>query len=318
MHTQHKRSQQEEADINGGESSSSKWNSRSLGKNWQHQFFYIAIRLGGRRLAYFFLYFIAAYYVVGSRAARQRCAPYLQRRFPLAGRFQRLWYGYKLIVSFGKVLIDRAVVGIMGPEAFEVTLHGREQLLSLRDEGHGLIMMGAHVGCWQVAMSSLDFMQRPVNMLMRREDGDVDRHYYEHAQSECPYKIIDPTEYLGGTLQMLGALKQGEVVCVMGDRMLGSDRSSVKVDFLGGEVELPYSAYKIASATEAPVVVFFTRKDGPASYSLHVQEVIRVPRHKGRDAATFAPYARRFSAALEEYCDREPFQFFNFFDMWRN
>lgn len=34
--------------------SGSNWNSRSLGRNWQHQFFYVAIRLGGRRLAYFF------------------------------------------------------------------------------------------------------------------------------------------------------------------------------------------------------------------------------------------------------------------------
>lgn len=297
--------------------SGSNWNSRSLGRNWQHQFFYVAIRLGGRRLAYFFLYFIAAYYVICSRAARQRCAPYLKRRFPDAGIIRRLRHCYTQIVSFGKVLIDRAVVGIMGPEAFSVTLHGQEELLALRDEGHGLIMMGAHVGCWQVAMASLDFMQCPVNMLMRREDGDVDRHYYEHAGIECPYRIIDPTEYLGGTLQMLGALKQGEVVCVMGDRMLGSDRSSVAVEFLGGMVELPYSAYKIAAATGAPVVVFFTRKDGPASYSLHVKDVIRVPHVKGREAQTFAPYALSFSQALEQYCLENPFQFFNFFDMWR-
>lgn len=293
------------------------WNSRSLGKNWQHQFFYVAIRLGGRRLAYFFLYFIAAYYVLCSRAARKRCAPYLRRRFPHAGRLRGLWYCYRLIVSFGKVLIDRAVVGIMGPDAFNVTLHGREQLLALLGEERGLIMMGAHVGCWQVAMSALDFMQRPVNMLMRREDGDVDRHYYEHTGVECPYRIIDPTEYLGGTLQMIGTLKQGEVVCVMGDRMLGSDRSSVTVEFMGGDVALPYSAYKIAAATGAPLVVFFTRKDGPASYSLHLKEVMRVPQLKGREAHTFAPYARRFSGALEQYCEQEPFQFFNFFDMWR-
>ncbi|MCA1797183.1 MAG: lysophospholipid acyltransferase family protein [Geobacteraceae bacterium] len=314
MHTQEQTSQRQEGST---PRSGANWNDRSLGKSWQHQFFYVAIRLGGRRLAYFFLYFIALYYVLCSRGARQRCSPYLRRRFPHAGRFHRLWYSYKLILNFGKVLIDRAVVGIMGPDAFHVTLYGREQLLALRDEGHGLIMMGAHVGCWQVAMSALDFMQCPVNMLMRREDGDVDRHYYEHAGIECPYRVIDPTEYLGGTLQMLGALKQGEVVCVMGDRMLGSDRSSVGVEFLGGSVELPYSAYKIAAATGAPVVVFFTRKDGPASYSLHVADVIRVPQVKGREAQTFAPYARRFSEALEQYSTEHPFQFFNFFDMWR-
>ncbi|MDY0213490.1 MAG: lipid A biosynthesis acyltransferase [Desulfuromonadaceae bacterium] len=295
----------------------SNWSSRSVGKNWQHQFFYLAIRFGGRRLAYFFLYFVVGYYVLFSRQARRRAEPYLRRRFPNAHGFKRFYHSYRLILNFGRVLVDRAVVGIMGPQAFKVTLHERERLLSLLDEGKGLLMIGAHVGCWQVAMAALDFMQRPVNMLMRREDGDIDRHYYEHAGIECPYQVIDPTEYLGGTLQMLGALKQGEVVCVMGDRTLGSERSSVEVEFMGGTVELPYSAYKIASTTGTPIVVFFSRKESSDSYSLHLAEVIRIPEIKGREAQSFIPYVQKFSTALEQYCQQLPYQFFNFFPMWR-
>jgi len=292
------------------------WSSRSIGSNWQHQFFYLAIKLGGRRLAYLALYFVVGYYVLFSRLARERASHYLKRRFPQATGVQNLWHCYQLILAFGKVLIDRAVVGIMGPEAFKVCLDGREELLKLRDENRGMILMAAHVGCWQVAMSALDFLQRPVHMLMRREDGDIDRHYFEHAGIECPYQVIDPTGYLGGTLEMLGVLKQGQIVSVMGDRLLGSDRSGVTVDFLGEPVQLPYSAYKIASATGAPVVVFFTYKDGPDSYRLKLAKVIRVPELSGRKAETFQPYAEEFSAALEDYCQDHPYQFFNFFDLW--
>ncbi len=293
------------------------WSSRSIGRNWQHQAFYLVIRLGGRRLAYLMLYFVVGYYVLFSRVARKRASHYLRRRFPQANGLGKLWHCYRLILAFGKVLVDRAVVGILGPSAFSINLEGREELLKLRDENRGLILMAAHVGCWQVAMSALDFLERPVHMLMRREEGDIDRHYYEHAGIECPYRLIDPTGYLGGTLEMLGALKQGEIVSVMGDRLLGSDRSSVAVDFLGGQVALPFSAYKIASATGAPVVVFFTSKDGPDSYSLQLARVIRVPELAGRQAETFRLYAAEFSSALEEYCQRYPYQFFNFFDLWQ-
>jgi len=292
------------------------WSSRSIGSNWQHQFFYLMIRLGGRRLAYFALYFVVAYYVLFSRLARQRASHYLRRRFPQTTGVQRLWHCYRMILSLGKVLIDRAAVGILGPEAFAVCLDGREELLQLRDENKGMILMAAHVGCWQVAMSALDFLERPVHMLMRKEDGDIDRHYYEHAGIECPYRVIDPTGYLGGTLEMMGVLKQGQIVSVMGDRLLGSDRSGVAVDFLGEPALLPYSAYKIASATGAPVVVFFTYKDGPNSYRLKLAKVIRVPELAGRSAETFRPYAAQFSAVLEEYCREYPYQFFNFFDLW--
>ena len=293
------------------------WSSRSIGSNWQHQFFYLMIKLGGRKLAYLALYFVVAYYVLFSRLARERAEHYLKRRFSQATGVQKLWHCYRLILAFGKVLVDRAVVGIMGPESFKVCLDGREELLKLRDEDNCMILMAAHVGCWQVAMSALDFLDRPVHMLMRREDGDIDRHYYEHAGIACPYQVIDPTGYLGGTLEMLGVLKQGQIVSVMGDRLLGSDRSGVAVDFLDEPVQLPYSAYKIASATGAPVVVFFTYKDGPDSYRLQLAKEIRVPQLAGRNAATFRPYAEEFSAALDAYCAEHPYQFFNFFDLWQ-
>jgi len=294
------------------------WSSRSIGSDWQHQVFYLAIKLGGRRSAYFMLYFVVAYYVLCSPLTRERASYYLLRRFPESFGLQRLWHCYKLILEFSKVLVDRAVVGILGPESFDICLDGREELLSLRDENRGMILMTAHVGCWQVAMSALEFLRRPVNMLMRREDGDIDRHYYEHAGIPCPYQIIDPTGYLGGTLEMMGALKQGQIVSVMGDRLLGSDKSNTQVNFLGGQATVPFSAYKIASATGAPIVVFFARKDGPKSYKMQLAKVIRVPQIKGRNAETFNPFAQEFAKVLEDFSSRYPYQFYNFHDMWSN
>lgn len=292
------------------------WSSRSIGSDWQHQFFYLTIKVGGRKAAYFFLYFVVAYYVLFSSLTRERASHYLSRRFAKCSSGQQLWHCYLLILEFGKVLIDRAVVGILGPDTFNITLHGREELIKLRDENRGMILMTAHVGCWQVAMSALGFLQRPVHMLMRREDGDIDRHYYEHAGLPCPYQIIDPTGYLGGTLEMIGALKQGQIVCVMGDRLLGSDKSNTRVDFMEGKATVPFSAYKLASATGAPVVVFFTRKDGPKSYQVQLARVIRVPQINGRSAETFAPFAQEFAVALEGFSRKYPYQFYNFHNMW--
>ncbi|PLX71589.1 MAG: lipid A biosynthesis acyltransferase [Desulfuromonas sp.] len=292
------------------------WSSRSVGSSWQHHFFYLTIKVGGRRLAYFVLYVIVGYYVLFSRLTRERTSHYIARRFPQDRGLKRLFHCYRMILNFGKVLIDRAVVGILGPGSFRVSLDGRDELLKIRDENRGMILMTAHVGCWQVAMSVLEFLERPVHMLMRQEDGDIDRHYFEHAGVECPYRVIDPAGYLGGTLEMIGVLKQGHVVSVMGDRLLGSDRSSCRVDLLGSAATLPFSAYKIASATGAPIVVFFTLKDGPNSYQVRIAKVIRVPELVGRKAETFAPYAREFAGLLEEFCGEFPYQFYNFHDMW--
>jgi predicted LPLAT superfamily acyltransferase len=292
------------------------WSSRSIGSRWQHGFFYSLIRLGGRRAAYAMLVFVVLYYVLFRPSARNRSRPYLERRFPGRNAVSRLWDSYRISLEAGKVLVDRAVLGILGPGRFDVDHTGREELLGLAREGHGLILVTAHAGCWQVAMANLDNLRAPINLLIHREEGDVDLHYFEHGGAAAPYRIIDPAAPLGGTLEMLHVLNHGEVLCIMGDRAMGSDRGTVAVDFLGGAVQLPFTPYKLASATGAPVAVIFLHKSGPDSYALQVAKVIRVPENLGRTPEAYRPYANQFVLALEDFVAAHPYQYFNFFDMW--
>ncbi|MFA5514732.1 MAG: lysophospholipid acyltransferase family protein [Desulfuromonadales bacterium] len=296
------------------ERGSAGWSSRSVGSRLQHRIFYLLIGLGGRRPAYALLYLVVLYYVLFRPSLRRRSYPYLRRRFPRQP--PRLVDSFRMSLALGQVLVDRATVGILGPAALRVGLEGRKELIDLVAEGRGLILMTAHVGCWQVAMSAFDFLQAPVNLLLQREDGDIDRHYFEHAGIESPYRIIDPRGFLGGTLEMIAALKRGEVLSVMGDRMLGNDRNGIEADFLGAPVRFPYSAYKLASATGAPVAILLSAKTGPDVYALRLCSVLRVPAGLGRKAADFAPFAARFAEILEQYCGEHPYQFFNFFDLW--
>ena len=294
-----------------------KWTSQSIGSSWQHQSFYLMIRIGGRRAAYALLYLVVFYYVL-LPSVRQKCRFYLLRRFPTASGWESFCNSYQIILELGKVLIDRALVGILGSEKVSVTLEGKKELLNLLAEKKGVILINAHVGCWQVAMSALEFVDTPVNLLMQREEEDIDRHYYEHAGIECPYRIIDPRGYLGGVLEMVEVLKHGEVLSVMGDRMLGEDRNGVTVEFMGGTVMMPFSAYKLASATGAPIVVLFSYKTGFDSYALKLYRTIRVPAGMGRGSSVYQPFVREFAKSLEDFCYEHPFQFFNFFDLWQN
>ncbi len=292
------------------------WTSRSFGSRLQHGIFYALIRLGGRRAAVLLLRFVVAYYVLCRPDIRGRTRPYLERRFPGQGAAGRLAAAYRLSFEFGQALVDRAVVGILGPGALAATLEGADVLRGLLAEGKGLVLVTAHVGCWQAAMSALSHLKTPVSLLMQREEGDVDRHYFEHAGVACPYRLIDPLGYLGGALEMAEVLRRGEVLCVMGDRVLGGPRSSVAVPFLGAPALLPVGAYRVAAATGAPAAVLFSRRTGPGRHQLWVADVARVPRADGRSLAGLAPHVARFAAVLEDYTREYPYQFFNFHDMW--
>lgn len=292
------------------------WSARSIGSRWQHQFFYTLIRLAGRRAAYVMAYFVALYYVLFRTSVRDRSRPYLSRRFPGRTALLRLWDSYRITVEIGKVLVDRAAMGILGPGQLAVRHSRREDLMERIREGRGVILVTAHAGCWQFAMESLRMLETPVSLLLHREEGDVDLHIFEHRGDDAAFRIIDPAGPLGGALEMLQVLKHGEILCIMGDRAMGGDRSTVEVDFLGGRVRVPITPYQLASATGAPVVVIFPYTCGPGNYSLQVAEVIRVPEDLGRAPEAYRPYAEAFIRALEGFVEERPYQFFNFFDMW--
>lgn len=293
------------------------WTSRSVASRFQHAFFYRLIRLGGRRPAYWFLRLVVGWYTLLRPSIRKRSYPYLRRRFPKAKGLTLMRHSYKLSVRFGQVLVDRAALGLLGPKCLEARFEqGRDAFVSLLAEGRGCILMGAHVGSWQAAMASIDFLRTPVNMLLAREAGDVDRHWFEHLGLQSPFRVIDPAGPLGGAVEMAAALRRGEVLCVMGDRVFGTDRNVAWLPFLGDPAPFPVSAYRLASASGAPIAVLFSRKSGYSSYDLELGGVIRVPPSIGRGPEACKPYAQQFVTMLEAYCLRRPYQFFNFYDMW--
>jgi predicted LPLAT superfamily acyltransferase len=292
------------------------WSSRSIGSRLQHRVFHLLLHAGGLRAAYALLYPVVAWYTLFRPAVRRRGSHYLARRFPGRPALGRLSDSYRHALALGKALVDRAAVGLLPPGAIKASLREREVLLDLLREGRGLILLTAHVGSWQAMLPALSLLNTPVNLLIQREEGDVDRHYFELRGEECPFRIVDPRGFLGGAIEMVSALKRGEVLCIMGDRVFGEARGVLPVDFLGAPAPFPTGPYKIAAATGAPIAVLFSVKTGPATYQMILAGVLRVPEHAGRGAPGYRPFAESFVRLLEECVRDYPFQFFNFYDMW--
>ncbi|MEA3333943.1 MAG: lysophospholipid acyltransferase family protein [Pseudomonadota bacterium] len=292
------------------------WSSRSVGAPWQHRFFYFLIKLGGRHIAYPFLYPVVLYYLFLRPDQRQKSRYYLERRFPGHKGFAAWRDSFRMIMGLSRSLVDRALVGICGPEILQTEFPEGQQLADLAAAGEGLIILTTHVGCWQAAMIYLAKLKRPVHMLMQQDEGDIDRHYFEHSGEKNPYQTIDPTGFLGGTLEMVAALKKGDIVCIMGDRRMGAQANSLAVDFLDTPVQFPVAAWKLAAVTNTPLAVLFPLKTGPDRYRIELAEVIRVPQQDSRPLSRLTPYLTRYVRCLEELCAKEPYQFFNFYDMW--
>ncbi len=298
--------------------SNARWDSRSVGKRWQFAFFAWLLRAGGRRLAYWFMYAVVAWYVLLRPFVRRRCRYYLDRRFPeVRNPLVRLWHDYRRIEALGESLIDRGAFGLRGPKALQLDFPEGSRLRELIDEGRGLIFLNSHVGCWQVALSALSYLRVPVSIVMHQAAADIDPRWFHWAEGEVPFSIIDPAQPMGGVLEMIAALQQRHILGLMADRVFGDDPNTLPVPFLGAPVHFPVSPYRLASMQGTPIAVVFSYKTGFSRYRIELARVIRVPAELGRSNGVYTPYLRQFVEALESFLSSHPWQFFNFHDMWQ-
>jgi len=95
----------------------------------------------------------------------------------------------------------------------------------------------------------------------------------------------------------------------------GSERIS-RASFLGEPAPFPQGPYILAHLLECRVYLMFCLRE-QGRYRIffeHFAERIRLPRHE-REAA-LAKWVERYARCLEDYSQRAPLQWYNFFDFW--
>jgi predicted LPLAT superfamily acyltransferase len=293
-----------------------KWTGKSRGKKFFQNLMIVFIKIGLSSLAYFIVYFVALFYCFLPSVIKGS-SHYINRRFLCTGPLSRFWRLYKLNLTFGKILIDRAVFGAAGKckvlsDAKDVALCN-----DLCKKHNGLIILSAHCGCWQSAMSALDFVNKDEKkyVLYHRSKEDIDKHVHELSGKEAPVKFIDPNTADGGVFEIMAALQKGGVVCMMADRILDGSKNFIKVDFLGGKISLPFSMYKIAHALNKPIAVIFFPYEKRNCIHTIIADTFFVEDggHKN-----YIEYAQRFADALEGFTDKYPYQFYNYFNLWED
>ena len=291
------------------------WSSRSLGSRFQHHIFYCLARWRLLPLARALLRVVVLYYTLLPHV-RRRCMPYVRRRFGTRGGFAAFMHAYRLYLTFGEVLLDRTVGTATGHFAIAPELTEARQLLRrVLERGQGCIVITAHAGAWQMGMAALEAARTPVNMLQWRDPQDVDRHYFEGGKGR-PVTVIDASRPVEALVQATAALRRGEVLALMGDRVAAETEAHVPTPFMGGLIPLPITAYALASITGAPLVMVLTVRVQGRARPFLAQEIVVPAGLSHRDPQAFLPHARQFAQALEALVEAYPYQFFNFYNIW--
>lgn len=269
----------------------------------------------GRPAARLLLYPICLYFIVFSRGGRRASREFLSLAL---GRPARVRDVFRHHHAFAATLLDRTFLLTGRQDRLRLVAHGIDRLQAILARGRGCLLLGAHLGSFDVVRALASRGSGPVvNMMMYEENAKklnavIAALGGRHSMNVIPIGDIDTL------LRAQECVSRGEIVAVLGDRVFGSEKT-VQTTFLGQPVVLPAGPYLVARSLCVPVVLFFGLYGGDDRYDVYFEpfaDEIDVDRRCPRP--DLERWAQRYVARLEHYCRLAPYNWFNFFPYWES
>ncbi len=220
---------------------------------------------------------------------------------------------FRLFYNFSKFMVGYTDLRPFRPEAIERWVEGREgatrTIASLLAEGRGLVVATLHLGNWEMGLAFLARLGRPVSLVLRPEEAGATR-YEKEARDHPGVRRVAAGDSAWNGLDLLLALRRGEIVAIQGDRAFGP--MTRRVTLFGAALDLPAGPFALAQAAGAPLLLVCMPIRGHWKYRLHLEGPLRV----GAGEVAIDRAVTEFTRLVERVVARYPTQWFNFYDVW--
>ena len=212
----------------------------------------------------------------------------------------------RIFRNFARNLVDYGRFDTITDDALGRLLPSAQDLHYLDEsfsKGRGVILVTGHIGNWE--LGALFFARRgfKINVVTipeGRERIDSIRGEYRMRQ-DIRTIVVDGSPF--SSLEIVAALRRGEVVAMLVDRWNGTD--GVPAKFFGAERRFPRGPFVLSRATGAPIISAFIVRDGSV-----YRGVVDPPFFM--DSPEDEPGALRVSKSLERMIRTYPDQWYNF------
>lgn len=290
---------------------SSGWKGQTRGGTFGYRFFIWLIRTAGIRVSYAFLYLVVPYFVFFAPKATKAIRSYA-RNLPGAGRGASWKMVFRNFFMLGKILIDKMAIngGMSGKYSF--AFENFDEASRILDSGKGVIMLGAHVGNWEIGAPFFDRYGSKLNIVMFDNEHQKIKEMLESNAMPHDYKIIPVNaDSLAHIFMITEALRRGEYVCFQGDRYTESEKT-IGGTLLGKKALFPLGPFILASRLRTPVIFYVAMREKGMKYTFRFSVIA-----DGESKVSPEYLLERYTAILDEVLEKYPEQWFNYYDFWK-
>ena len=267
----------------------------------------------GRGAARLLLYPITLYYVITAHAARRMSREYLKR---VRGGSAHWWHVFRHFYCFAATILDRVYLLHGRFERFGVTVHGKEILQRQIESGNGSILLGSHLGSFEV-LRALGVMQRrfPLKVLMDTVHNQNITRFFDALNPEIAGTVI-AADRADTLIRVKESLDGGYFVGMLGDRVSGGDKTT-QCQFLGTPATFPAGPVLLAAMMHCPVILFVGLYRGGNRYEIYFEHFAdEIVMDRDRRAESIQLWTQRYARRLEHYARLAPYNWFNFYPFW--
>jgi KDO2-lipid IV(A) lauroyltransferase len=230
----------------------------------------------------------------------------LRSAFPLQSEREIRELSKRIFRNFARNLVDYGRFHTITDEALDRLLPSIQHLHFLEEsfaKGRGVILVTGHIGNWELGalfFGRLGFKINVVTIPEGKERIDSIRGAYRMRQ-DIRTIVVDGSPF--SSLEIVAALRRGEIVAMLVDRWEGTD--GVPAKFFGADHRFPRGPFVLSRATGAPILPAFIVRDGSG-----YRGVLDPPFFM--EEPEDEPGARRLSESLERMIRACPDQWYNF------
>ena len=290
------------------------WKGKSRGGKFGYNFIIFLLKHTNLKFVYFFIRFVAFYFLIASDKTSSKF--YFQKIHGY-GKLKTILSIYRNYYRLGQVLIDKITVLSGVKKSFTYDFDGEEHLHEMVKNKKGGMLIGAHMGNWEVAGHLLKRLNIKINIVMFEAEHEKIKEALEKNNVVSDSNIIPIKGDFSHLNKIKEAFSNNEFVVMHGDRSL-TETGIVTMELMGKSASFPTGPIYLASKNGTPVSFVYSVKESAMHSHFYATKpkIYPYPSKIKTRKEELKKMVEDYIISLEKMIKKYPLQWFNYHPFW--